>query len=234
MTFLEEQQELTRRLHGNLSNAKFAAGVKRWLNLARDMIAGFGPWFFLLRTETVLLSANQSEYDLPDDMVRLNDQEVRLASGRKLYLVEDKDFELVVSDPSATGFPKFFRTTGVRKIQLYPIPDAAAVSKEPSVVVEYNYCFSKQLVQDSEQSGLPTYVEPAQLDLAESLGWIYLRRPQEAQLSYQKAMAALQKLNVENTEVMGLVARDFSAALRTQDWEQPQLETPRAAGGGGQ
>ena len=44
---------------------------------------------------------------------------------------------------------------------------------------------------------LPLHLEPALIDIAESMGWLYLRQPQAAQASWTKALATLQALSPE-------------------------------------
>jgi hypothetical protein len=158
---------------------------------------------------------------MASDSMAINDQKVFLTDTQtKLYHLSEKDFALVVTDRTAAGTPQFFTTMGYQKIQLYPIPDATAVTNETSFEYEYYAKLATFLSGDSDASGLPAYAEPIVLDLAEVYAQQYADRVGEAQQAYARFLPAVRRLWEENSEILNLSVRDLSPALRIGDYEQ--------------
>lgn len=194
MNFGALYAELNGRLHGSTSNATFLAFLKTWVNLARKQIVAFNPdWYFLQTTAAVNLVNGTQEYSLASDLVKINPEEVRLTTTKtRLEHAETKDFEVTLSAPTTPDTPTHFRLAGFQKIQLFPPPDASAVSAETSFTYEYTKTFSTDMSADGDTHDLPIHFEPVLLDLAEAYGLMYQRRYQQATFAWQRAIAAMQ------------------------------------------
>lgn len=212
--FKQMQDIVIGRIEGQHGDPAMVQLVKDWINLSRDQFVGYGPWHFLMKTDAKALVAAQQEYSTATDVKHINHQEVRLfITKTRLYYLNDDDFLLVVTDPVATGTPAYFRTVGFQKIQLYPIPDAAAVTAHANLLYEYANTLPTALSADSDATGLPEYVDPCILDLAESYAQQWKRSPNEAQMAFGRFIAAVQKLGQENSDILGLSPRDIPPDL---------------------
>jgi hypothetical protein len=146
---------------------------------------------------------------------------VRLTgTWEKLYHIDDKHFSYVLPDPDVSGVSSMYRTIGYQKIQIYPAPDASTVSANTSVTYEYYSRLTTALSGDSDTSGLPEMVEPVVLDLAESYGQSYAKDQSESQRAFQRFIQAVQKLWIDNSEMLRIQARDIPAALNIGQFEQ--------------
>jgi hypothetical protein len=207
MDFSDLYGELNRRLHGETTNATFLAALKVWINLARKQIVAFNPdWYFLQAKTTEALIADQISYSLASDVVKINPEEVRLTTTKtRLVHAETKDFELI-SDPTVSATPTHFRLVGYQSMDLYPPPNSAAVTAETSVTYEYTKTFTTDMSGDADTHDLPIHFEPVLLDIAESLGWMYLRRFQQASFVWQRAIATLQSHHPDGNEFVKRMA----------------------------
>jgi hypothetical protein len=222
LTFLQMQHEIIGRIHEqHAAAAAIRTRVKQWINLARDQFVGYGPWHFLGTSETVGLVGSQLEYSLNSAMMAMNNEKVFLDTTKtKLHYLTEQDFELLVTDRTAEGTPAYFTLMGYQKIQLYPIPDASAVTAETNFEYEYFARLSTALSGDSDTSGLPEYVEPIIMDMAETYAQQYAKNIQEAAQAFGRVMPALQSLWMKNSEILGLGARDIPPALNLSKFEQ--------------
>ena len=204
MDFLALQTELNARLHGNIANVAFLVQLKTWVNLARKYIVALNPDWDFLQTEGVEpLIATQIDYVLEADLVKINQDEVRLTASRKVLEHfnnrKSGDPEITVEEPT------HFRLSGYQMIQIFPPPSAAVVSAEVSFTYEYTKTFNTDMVANGDTHDLPVHLEPALNDVAEALGWLYLRQPQASQAAWNRALATLQSLAPE-TELFARLA----------------------------
>lgn len=212
MDFLALQTELNARLHGDLTNAVFLVQLKTWVNLARKYIVALNPdWDFLQTEATFALVANLIPYSLATDLVKINQDEIRLTESRKVLgrmdVRKSGDPEIV---PSA---PTHFRLSGYQNIQIFPPPTAAVVAAEVTVTYEYTKTFPVDMVADADPHTLPFHLEPALNDIGEVLGWLYLRQPQLSQSAWNRALATLQSLAPE-TELFSRLALNIEPTER--------------------
>jgi len=193
VNFLECQQELDRELQGNLENPDFLAGYKSWLNRARQTIVALNPdWPFLQTLGELAIETDTIRYDLAEDFVKINPEEVHLLTSRgRLVYLETKDFDYKVRtlDP---GTPTHFRLPGYQKIEVFPPPDSDTVRGEGGIEYEYQKTFTTDLVFDEDEHGLPPHFEPILLELAAWRGWKFLRRNDLATEALNNAAMLLQ------------------------------------------
>jgi hypothetical protein len=228
MNFGELYAELNRRVHGDVTNAAHLANLKQWINLARNQFCGFGPWHFLAETATpVALVTDQQEYSLATDTQHVNEKEIYLTTSMtRLYFLDDDELHFRVTDRTLTTttsvgiIPKYFSLHGYQKLQLYPIPSAAAVAAETSFTYERFTQFTTDLSADGDLSGLPSYVEPAIIDLAEVHAQHYTRQHNLAQMAFGRFISAVQKLWQENSDILRLSPRDIPTPLKVEAYEQ--------------
>jgi len=188
--------ELNARLHGDITNATFLVQLKTWTNLARKYIVALNPdWDFLQTTTTEPLIADQIAYTLAADLVKINQDEIILTTSRKV--IEHLDVRGSGSPDITSGEPTHFRLAGYQAIQLLGPPSAAVVTAETSFTYEYSKTFPTDMVADTDPHELPFHLEPALIDIAESMGWLYLRQPQASQGAWAKALSTLQALSPE-------------------------------------
>jgi len=122
LDFLALQTELNARLHGNIANAAFLVQLKTWLNLGRKYIVALNPDFdFLQLKTTVALVADQVEYGLSGELVKLNQDEVYLTTTRQP--IEFIDVRASGKPNMVSGTPRNFRLAGYRTIQIFPPPN---------------------------------------------------------------------------------------------------------------
>lgn len=204
MDFLALQVELNARLHGDIANVPFLVQLKTWVNLARKYVVALNPdWDFLQTTATETLVDSQVNYTLNTDIVKINQDEIILTATRRVLLLPDVQ---KAGDPDLTpGIPTHFRLAGYQQIQLLPPPSAAVVTSEGSITYEYSKTFPADMTGNSDVHGLPPHLEPALMDIAETLGWIYLRQPQMSQAAWGRALSTLQSLAPE-TELFSRLA----------------------------
>jgi len=204
LNFLELQTELNARLHGTTANAVFLVELKTWINLARKYIVALNPdWDFLQVTRDEPLIENQIEYTLESDLVKINQDEVKLTTTKKVLKFLDVRAS---GNPDITpGEPTHFRLAGYQIMQLFGPPTAAVVAAETTFTYEYTKTFPIDMVADEDLNELPPHLEPALLDLAESMGWNYLRQPQASQTAWNKALSTLQSIAPE-TELFSRLA----------------------------
>ncbi len=208
MDFQALQIELNARLHGNISNAPFLVQLKTWVNLGRKYIVALNPdWDFLQTTATVVLVADQIEYSLAADLVKINQDEIILTATRTV--LENPDVQAAGKPDVTSSTPSHFRLAGYKKIQLLPPPNAAAVTAEASFTYEYSKTFPTDMSANADPHGLPAHLEPALLDIAETLGWIYLRQAQASQSAWTRALSTLQSLAPE-TELFSRLALNLN------------------------
>jgi hypothetical protein len=196
MDFEALQIELNARLHGNIANPAFLVQLKTWTNLARKYIVALNPdWDFLQTTTIELLIADQIEYTLAADLVKINQDEVILTASRKV--IEHLDVRGSGSPDITSGEPTHFRLAGYQTIQLLGPPSSAVVTAETSFTYEYSKTFPTDMVGNTDPHLLPFHLEPALIGIAESLGWQYLRQPQASEGAWRKALSTLQALSPE-------------------------------------
>jgi hypothetical protein len=222
MDFSDLYGELNRRLHGDTSNTTFLAELKGWINLARKQIVAFNPdWYFLHTTATVALVNAQSQYTLASDLVKINPEEVRLTTTKtRLEHIETKDFEFVLATPTTAATPTHFRLAGFQTIQLYPPPNSAAVTAETSFTYEYTKTFNTDMTGDSDTHDLPVHFEPVLLDVAEALGWMYLRNSAPANFAWQRALTSMQA-HAPGNEFLKRLSLNVAPPMMTDKAEQP-------------
>ena len=188
--------ELNARLHGSITNAAFLVQLKTWTNLARKYIVALNPdWDFLQKTATKALIALQVEYTLDAELVKINQDEVILTSSRKV--LEFLDVRASGSPDLTPGSPTHFRLAGYQTIQLLAPPSVAVVTAETSFTYEFSRTFNTDMVNDVDLHELPLHLEPALIDIAESMGWLFLRQSQASQAAWAKALSTLQALSPE-------------------------------------
>lgn len=204
MDFEALQIELNARLHGNIANPAYLVQLKTWVNLARKYIVALNPDWDFLQTEGVEpLIADQIDYVLEADLVKINQDEIRLTASRKVLELMDVRKS---GDPEITSdVPTHFRLSGYQTIQIFPPPTAAVVTAETSFTYEYTKTFNTDMVANADTHDLPAQLEPALNDLAETLGWLYLRQLQASQGAWNRALSTLQSLAPE-TELFGKLA----------------------------
>lgn len=212
MDFQALQIQLNARLHGNIANTAFLVQLKTWVNLSRKYIVALNPdWDFLQTETTFTLIANQIPYALAADLVKINQDEVRLTASRKVLEVFDNKQS---GDPEITASePTHFRLSGYQNIQIFPPPTAAVVTAEATVTYEYTKTFNTDMAGNDDTHGLPAHLEPALNDIAETLGWLFLRQPQASQAAWNRALATLQSLAPE-TELYSRLALNLEPTDR--------------------
>lgn len=223
LTFKQMQNEILGRIHGShLSAGVDRIRVKQWLNVARDRFVGYGPWHFLAATATANLVQDQREYSLDGAVQQVNEKQVILTTTRKeLEFLDDEKFRWVVTDPTATGdAPDYFTLVGYQKIQLFPIPNATAVSAETSITYEYYKRLTTAMSADGDYTTLPEYVDPMVLDLAESLAQEFAQNRGAAGEAYNRFRDALVPLWMNNSDILRLSPRDFPTPLKVESYEQ--------------
>lgn len=198
MNFGNLWTELNGRLHGTTSNAVYLDFLKTWVNLARKSIVNYLPSADFLQVETTVALVNGTgTYSLSSDVVKVNPEEIRLATTKaRLSHLDPSDEGFI--DLTTTGTPAHFRLSGYQSIQLYPPPNAAAVSANANLSYEYSKTFPTDMSSDSDTHGLPPHFEPVLLDLAEVLGWEYLRQFQQSQFAWQRAISGMQAYDPQN------------------------------------
>lgn len=208
MDFQSLQIELNARLHGDITNVAFLVQLKTWINLGRKYIISLNPdWDFLQTEATFALVESQIPYSLAIDLVKINQDEVRLTASRKVIEVFDNRQS---GDPEVDdGEPTHFRLSGYQNMQIFPPPNAAVVAAEVSVTYEYSKTFNTDMSANSDTHDLPIHLEPALLDLAETLGWLFLRQEQSSQAAWNRALATLQSLAPE-TELFSRLALNLN------------------------
>ena len=204
MDFEDLQIELNARLHGDIANVAFLVQLKTWVNLSRKYIVALNPDWDFLQTEGVEpLIASQIDYVLEADLVKINQDEVRLTASRKVLEPFDNRKS---GDPEITDDePTHFRLSGYQNMQIFPPPTAAVVASEVSFTYEYTKTFNTDMVANSDTHDLPAHLEPALNDIAETLGWLYLRQAQQSQAAWNRALSTLQSLAPE-TELFARLA----------------------------
>lgn len=215
MDFQALQIELNARLHGNITNASFLVQLKTWTNLARKYIVAMNPdWDFLQTTATKTLVANTTGYSLETDLVKLNQDEVILTDTRTP--LEFLDVRKSGGPKSLTpGTPTHFRLAGYQTIQLLPPPSSAVVDSEATITYEYSKTFPTDMSASADTHDLPPHLEPVIMDLAESIGWLWLRQPQASQLAWSKALGTMQLLAPE-TEFFSKLALNIEPTGREE------------------
>ena len=204
MDFLALQTELNARLHGDIANVDFLVQLKTWVNLARKYIVSLNPdWDFLQTEATFALVESQIDYALAADLVKLNQDEVKLTASRKV--LEHFDNRKSGNPEITDSEPTHFRLSGYQNIQIFAPPTAAVVSDEVSVTYEYTKTFNTDMVANGDTHDLPAHLEPALNDIAETLGWLYLRQAQASQAAWNRALSTLQSLAPE-TELFARLA----------------------------
>ena len=212
MDFLALQTELNARLHGDLTNAAFLVQLKTWVNLARKYIVALNPdWDFLQTEATVALVATQIPYTLAADLVKINQDEVRLTVSRKT--LEPFDVRKSGNPDITPSEPTHFRLSGYQTIQIFPPPTAAVVTAETTFTYEYTKTFPVDMVANTDPHTLPFHLEPALNDIGETLGWLYLRQPSLSQGAWNRALSTLQSLAPE-TELFGRLALNVEPTER--------------------
>lgn len=212
MDFEALQIELNARLHGDIANVSYLVQLKTWVNLSRKYIVALNPdWDFLQTDGVEVLIANQIDYTLEADLVKINQDEVRLTASRKTIEFFDNRGS---GNPEVTADePTHFRLSGYQKIQIFPPPTAAVVTAEASFTYEYTKTFPTDMSANADPHGLPPHLEPALNDIAEVLGWLYLRQPQVSQAAWNRAMGTLQSLAPE-TELFSKLAKNLEPTER--------------------
>lgn len=212
MDFEALQIELNARLHGDLTNATFLVQLKTWSNLARKYIVALNPdWDFLQTEATVALVASQIPYSLATDLVKINPDEVRLTVSRKV--LENFDIKTSGNPETDDGEPSHFRLSGYQSIQIFPPPTAAVVTAETTFTYEYTKTFPTDMSANADPHELPPHLEPALNDIAETLGWLYLRQAQASQAAWNRALSTLQSIAPE-TELFGRLALNLEPTER--------------------
>lgn len=221
LTLAALRRRIASRIGRESINESLNVKLNDMINDARNQFIGYGPWHFLAKTAVIPIVATTQEYTLAADMSHLNEQEVRRTNTfKRMFFLDDNKFEFLVSTPAATGLPLHFRTVGYQKIQFYPIPDANAVTVEASFTYEYYQRLTTALSGDSDVSGLPEYVEPCVLDLAEVYAQDWAGRMDKSQAAFQRFLAAIQKLWQDNSDLLRVQGRDIPPALRIGSYEQ--------------
>lgn len=212
MDFEALQIELNARLHGDIANPAYLVQLKTWVNLARKYIVALNPDWDFLQTEGVEpLIASQIDYVLEADLVKINQDEVRLTTTRKPLEFFDNRGS---GNPEITDEePTHFRLSGYQTMQIFPPPSAAVVAAETSFTYEYTKTFPTDMVANADTHDLPAHVEPALCDISEVLGWLYLRQPQASQAAWQRALSTLQSLAPE-TELFAKLATNLEPTER--------------------
>ncbi len=212
MDFEQLQIELNARLHGDIANPAFLVQLKTWVNLARKYIVALNPDWDFLQTEGVEpLIADQIDYVLEADLVKINQDEIRLTVSRKVLELMDVRKS---GDPDIlSDVPTHFRLSGYQTMQIFPPPNAATVAAETSFTYEYTKTFNTDMVANPDTHDLPFHLEPALNDIAEALGWMYLRQPQISQVAWNRALATLQSIAPE-TELFGKLALNLEPTER--------------------
>lgn len=212
MDFEALQIELNARLHGDIDNPAFLVQLKTWVNLSRKYIVALNPDWDFLQTEGVEpLIESQIDYVLEADLVKINQDEVRLTVSRKSLAFFDNRGS---GNPEITeDEPTHFRLSGYQKMQIFPPPTAAVVTAETSFTYEYTKTFNTDMVANDDTHDLPAHLEPALSDIAEVLGWLYLRQPQASQVAWNRAMGTLQSIAPE-TELFAKLATNLEPTER--------------------
>jgi hypothetical protein len=222
VNFIDMQDHILGLIHEDHSPSSAARiRAKVWLNVARDYFISLGPWHFLATTGSFSLSASTVNYFLREDFRHLNDREVRLGTSKtRLHYLDDSRFALLVTDPTAEGAPQYFRLVGFQQMQLYPVPDASTASGEGTVTYEYYRAPTYPMAGDSDDTGLPAWVDPLILQLAECYAQRYVGNHSAGQAAMQEFMAGAGKLQQENSDILRIQPRDIAPALRITEYEQ--------------
>lgn len=225
MNFQALYQEVDRRVHGNTGNASYLNEIKTALNLGRKSIVALLSNADFLQVEAdVALVNGQMEYSLASDVGKVNPEEIRLSTSRVRLTHLDPNAEGFLSSLVTPDTPKHFRLSGYKMIQLYPPPNSAAVSAETNFSYEYTKTFPTDMSSDGDTHGLPPHMEPALLDLAESLVWTYLRKLEYSQFVFQKALTQLQAYSPQS-EFFKILSLNVSPPdLRVSQVNPPNVE----------
>jgi hypothetical protein len=216
MNFVQCQDEIIGRIHGeHKPNAPLRLRVKTWLNLARHQLVGLTHWKFLAVNATITLVGGTGEYSLgASDFVAINDQEVRL-SGKKLFLIQEKDFSLLYPDSTVQGTPTGFTLNGYQKIQFWLIPSVGG-----TVNYEYHRRFTNDISADTDPHGLPEEFQSQMLDWAEAYAQAFAKRPDLAGVALNRMITSLQSALQINHEVVGMGVREIPPAQITAMFDQ--------------
>lgn len=203
-TFIEMQHEVIGRLHEAHSSAgAIIPRVQNWINFGIRQYIKAAPWYWRVATGTIALVSTQKEYAFPADYDKVNEHEVRLGTtGSKIYFVNEREFDRTVTDPTAGGTPFYFTLIGRNKIQLYPIPDASAVSAETDFDFEYLKIPATKLVADGDTSIVPDDEIMVPLAWAAYQGAMYSERLDKAQIFLQEYNMGLQMFMAENRKMV--------------------------------
>jgi len=222
MNLLQARQQIMALVGETQGDPALVLKYNLLINRARHQFVGFGPWHFLMKTGTLNLDAEVQDYALAADCVHVNDREVWWGERKvRLDPLSDQDFAWCVPDPSASGDElKWFRLASTRRLQFYPIPSATAVALYGTVLYEYAYQFTTELIADTDALGLVGAAEAALLDLAECQAQLYAGKPDLGMIAYNRARDAINQMWQQNSEILRLTPREIPPAQKTGFFQQ--------------
>lgn len=191
------------------------------INRAISEILAVATWYFMSKTATITLVNGTKEYSLAADLDKILDTEVRLGTSfGRVYFVNDREFDQVVTSPTAQGnAPEHFTLRGYQLIQLYPIPNATAVTNEGTIDYEYFRTYTL-LSSDSDTSPLPDkYDLGLMMHRAQELLHIHFRDINQAGGCERKFKDALEMAMEDNRKIVEAGLRDI---IRTSPTDQRQ------------
>jgi hypothetical protein len=212
-TFSALQHQIISSLQGVHGDPALHFRVKEWINQARDEFLSAASWYFMaVNTGSVTLVAGTKEYSLPSDYDKINDSEVRTGTNKKkVWYLNDKDFDLVVMNPTVQGSWSvgaiYFTLTGFQKIQFYPIPNSAAVTNEATVGFEYFKKPSAQLVADTDTLGIPDKYEP--IILHKATGYALAANSKDGSMEFALSDTGLKLAFYDNRKIVEIGQTDL-------------------------
>lgn len=143
---------------------------------------GSFDWFFNDGLETTVSVVGQAEYDLPSDFARLELRGIKYDG----YMLNKKDYRVVFDeyDLTSQGTPSIYYLRGTK----------FGVNPLPSSIKTISYLYRAKLpemVDDTDDSGMPSDFDEAIISYAEYLCWNDLQGGQAG-----KAVQALGKYNL--------------------------------------
>jgi hypothetical protein len=215
---------LRRHVYGRIDresvNAALNAKIDDMVNVAIQEFIAAASWYFQRKTATISQVDGTKGYSLASDFDKMVDKGVRLGTTFKpIHFLNERDFDQVVTSPVTEGAAaEYYTLRGYKLIQLYPIPNSAAVTANGTVDYEY-FATAAILAADATASPLPDKFDAVILHRAEELAQGYAGNEGKAGRAGQRWGQSLELAIQDNRQVVETGIRDV---IRTQPEDQRQ------------
>lgn len=219
-TLLQLRNDITTRIREQYGNPVLNVKLNALINDAIQEFLAAASWYFQRKTATISQVDGTKEYSLAADFDKMVDKGVRLGTTFKpIHFLNERDFDQVVTSPVTEGAAaEYYTLRGYKLIQLYPIPNSAAVTANGTVDYEY-FATAAILSADATASPLPTKFDSVILHRAEELAQGLVGKGEDARIAGIRWLAGLDMAIQDNRQVVETAIRDI---IRTSPIDQRQ------------